>query len=129
MRQFVGPVIRGNGRATAVFGVPTANILVSQQDGPPPGVYAGLSQLDGQEIPSAICVRQLTNDQMLCEVHLLDWGGDLYGKRLAVDLKELVSDCLQLASEEETKKKILADLERVRYVFRHHSTPRSNPAN
>ncbi len=64
------------------LGFPTANFLPEQEVLPPHGVYAMRVHVDGRVWPGAGYV---THDPRLAEVHLLDFAGDLYGKRLRAD--------------------------------------------
>lgn len=78
-------VVRGDQRGRTI-GFPTANLDV--WDGlvlPAHGVYAGWATVDGQRHPAVtnIGVRPTFDGQrMTVEAHLIDFDGDLYGKRL-----------------------------------------------
>lgn len=84
--ELVGTVVRGDQRGRSI-GFPTANLILAESEAPVPprGVYAGLA--DG--LPAAINVGFRptfpgATPGWLIEVHLIDFVGDLYGKRLRV---------------------------------------------
>jgi riboflavin kinase / FMN adenylyltransferase len=83
-----GPVVKGAGRGRAL-GVPTANVEVGERIALPAfGVYAGRVVVEhGEPVPAAINVGvspQFDGDQTRVEAYLLDFDGDLYGRRLSV---------------------------------------------
>ncbi len=87
--SLTGVVVQGDQRGR-LLGFPTANVQVDDQKLLPAfGVYAGHANWDGQSNP---CVVNLgmrpTFDppQLRIEAHLLDFNGDLYGRRMTLDL-------------------------------------------
>ncbi|HSN03091.1 MAG TPA: bifunctional riboflavin kinase/FAD synthetase [Acidimicrobiales bacterium] len=90
-RAFVlrGEVIHGDARGSDL-GFPTANVAaVARQQLPLTGIYAGAARLpDGRWWPAAISVGtrpQFYDDgALLVEVHVVGYGGDLYGASLDV---------------------------------------------
>lgn len=86
-----GHVEKGDQRGRTL-GMPTANVAVERTPTfPAEGVYAGTVTLaDGSRHPAAVSVgRRPTFYEAsfeLCEAHLLDWTGDLYGQRIEVAL-------------------------------------------
>jgi riboflavin kinase / FMN adenylyltransferase len=85
-----GRVVTGDGRGRTL-GFPTANLeLGEEQLVPADGVYAVLASIDGapEWIPAAMSIglRPTFGGQTrTLEVHVLDWSGDLVGRRLAVE--------------------------------------------
>lgn len=86
----LGTVVKGDRRGREL-GFPTANLDLHHELQPPPGVYAGLVRLVGEEIPGLLpAVVNLGSRPTFegagesVEVHLLDWQGDLYGRELEV---------------------------------------------
>ncbi|MEZ5267631.1 MAG: riboflavin kinase [Microthrixaceae bacterium] len=104
-----GPVIEGDRRGRTI-GFPTANVAIGDEMlMPADGIYAGYLQpldadsglADGAELPSAIYLghRPTFYDEgaaTLLEVHVLDFGGDLYGQRVAVRLQHRIRDDIAL---------------------------------
>ena len=90
----VGTVVTGDRRGREL-GFPTANLRFDYEPAMPlQGIYAGRVRPalrgvpDGQPSLIAIGTRPTfhVDGEMLVEVHLLDWDGDLYGARLGVEL-------------------------------------------
>ena len=52
--------------------------------------------------------------EAFCEVHLLDFEGDLYGRQIAIDFEELLRPMMAFDSVEELIATVTADIERVR---------------
>jgi riboflavin kinase/FMN adenylyltransferase len=83
-----GRVVHGHHRG-APLGIPTANIRVRGVVLPPDGVYAVRAIVDGRELPAVTNIGfnpTFGNAARSVETHLLDFSGDLYGQRLAIDL-------------------------------------------
>jgi riboflavin kinase/FMN adenylyltransferase len=80
-----GTVVCGDGRGREL-GFPTANLDVP--DGllvPPDGVYAGWAR-DARAAVSIGTNPHFDGVERRVEAHLLDFGGDLYGERLVVEI-------------------------------------------
>lgn len=85
-----GVVVHGEKRGRAI-GFPTANLeLPSGVELPPDGIYAGIARTDRQAgVYRAAAISVGTNptfdgEYRTVEAYLLDFDGDLYGKRLSV---------------------------------------------
>lgn len=104
-----GPVVQGDQRGR-VIGFPTANVLLDEEALPSFGVYAG--RLDGMPAAISIGVRPTfgNNLQPMLEAHVIGFGGDLYGREVAVTLVERVRDELKFDSVEELITQIRHDL-------------------
>ncbi|MEW6235892.1 MAG: riboflavin biosynthesis protein RibF [Candidatus Omnitrophota bacterium] len=90
--QVAGIVIQGDGRGKSI-GLPTANLDVSEQVIPPGGVYGVRVRLDALEAPPLWGVMNVgfvptfkLNASPRCEVHLLDYDDDLYGRYVIADI-------------------------------------------
>lgn len=82
-------VVAGGDRRGTELGFPTANLAVSPlQQLPAEGVYAGATRLSGSWWPAAISVgtrpQFYDSGELLVEVHVLDFAGDLYDSTLDV---------------------------------------------
>lgn len=94
------------------LGFPTANIVLS---GPmEDGIYAGKTNVEGKEYLGAIFVYSTGK---LFEIHLLDFSGDLYGKFLEVEVGEKLRDSKKFDNEEDLKKQIADDVEKIRSLY------------
>lgn len=83
-----GEVVHGFARGRTI-GFPTANVAAEEELIPAHGVYAVRVELDGTVRPGVcnIGVRPtFDGEKVSVEVHLLDFAGDLYGRRLEVQL-------------------------------------------
>ena len=92
----LGTVVHGDGRGRGL-GFPTANLDLDHELAPPTGVWATLVQvLDDPKWPWLDAVTNIGHrptlhgnptdgDTAVVEVHILDFEGDLYGRRAAVE--------------------------------------------
>lgn len=84
-----GRVVRGDQRGFQL-GFPTANLRVDRWALPPDGVYAVTAVVEGDELPAVanLGLRPTFGGRARAlEVHLLDWSGDLYGRRVEARFK------------------------------------------
>jgi len=108
-----GTVVRGDGRGREL-GFPTANLDVPE--GllvPPDGVYAGWA-LDRRAAVSIGTNPHFDGVERRVEAHLLDFDGDLYGRRLVVQLWIPIREQRRFESLEELVAAIGDDVERTR---------------
>ncbi len=108
-----GLVVAGDRRGRTL-GFPTANLDVpSELVLPRDGVYAG--SVLGRRAAVSIGTNPHYGDvERRVEVFLLDFEGDLYGKRLVVELWERLRDQARFGSEAELVAAIADDVERAR---------------
>jgi riboflavin kinase / FMN adenylyltransferase len=115
--EIEGAVVSGDARGRAL-GFPTANLAVESGIVVPAlGIYAGW----GAGVRAAISIG--TNptyggDELRVEAFLLDFEGDLYGRRLVLELWERLRDEVAFPSESELVAAIAADVERTRAAVR-----------
>jgi riboflavin kinase / FMN adenylyltransferase len=112
-----GVVVEGDRRGK-LLGFPTANLeLDPEQVLPPRGIYVG--EALGRRAAISIGINPHYGGTTLrVEAHLLDFDGDLYGERLAVELWERLRDERAFASEAELIEAIAADVEAARRAVR-----------
>jgi riboflavin kinase/FMN adenylyltransferase len=112
-----GVVVEGDRRGKAL-GFPTANLdVTADQVLPPKGIYAGAAL--GHRAAISIGLNPHYGGTVLrVEAHLLDFDGDLYGQRLAVELWQRLRDERAFASEAELVDAIAADVEATRRAVR-----------
>ena len=108
-----GVVVSGDERG-GTLGFPTANLRVDPELLVPEyGIYAGATA--GHRAAVSIGVNpHYGGTERRVEVYLLDFEGDLYGKRLVVELWERLRDERAFASEAELVEQIAEDVERTR---------------
>jgi riboflavin kinase/FMN adenylyltransferase len=89
-------VVQAGDKRGRELGYPTANIALGDYQRPRYGIYAVRATLaDGSEHPgvASLGVRPTFDPpQELLETHLLDFDGDLYGRRIEVALHAFIRD-------------------------------------
>jgi len=130
-----GRVVRGDQRGRTL-GFPTANVAPETEVLPGHGVYAGRVRLLDEppeggahptEAPAAArgaCFGAVTNvgrrptfkpdDPPLAETHLLDFRGDLYGRRIEVAFESRLRDERRFAGPEALREQIARDVAEAR---------------
>jgi riboflavin kinase / FMN adenylyltransferase len=107
-----GLVTSGAGRGRKL-GFPTANIAPDRPLLVPRGVYRGVVTLDSGPHPAVVNVgvRPTFGETTLAvEAHLLDFTGDLYGLRVALEFRERLRDEMRFASIEDLKAQVARDI-------------------
>ena len=102
--ELSGKVVRGRGFGRDL-GYPTANLNLRFVPvcG---GIFAAVAKIDGRIVPAAVSIGRnptVGGERMTTEAHLLDFDGDLYGRRL------VIRPCLKLREE-----KTFADIDKLR---------------
>ncbi len=115
-----GRVKHGENRGSRI-GFPTANIALDKLFLPRFGVYEVTAQIEGQkESYNAIANLGIKPtfgiNAPLLEVHLFDFSGNLYGKRLCVEFKEFIREEKKFQSLDELKAQIAMDCEKVKLL-------------
>jgi riboflavin kinase/FMN adenylyltransferase len=112
-----GMVVHGEHRG-AGLGFPTANVEVAPGLLVPPlGIYAG-SALGHRAAVSIGTNPHFGGTERRVEAYLLDFDGDLYGRRLVVELWEHLREEAAFGSVEQLVEQIAADVSRTREVRR-----------
>lgn len=119
-----GTVVEGRRRGGAALGFPTANLASENPVLPPNGVYAALvrglgpAALPGGSRPAAVNIGVAPTFEgggaQSLEAHLLDFAGDLYGRRLEVAFVARLRDERRFPSLDALKAQIAADMAAVR---------------
>ncbi len=124
-----GTVVPGQGRGRGI-GFPTANVDTQNELRPAPGVYAVRVQvlpeaepqaaLGGTWLPGAANIGvkpTFGGAEVTIEVHVIDFAGDLYGKRLCVQFLDRLRAEQRFASVPELVGQIRRDVESAREVI------------
>ena len=116
-----GVVEHGDQRGEEL-GFPTANLKLSPtQELPAEGVYAGAVRVEGQWWPAAISLGtrpQFYEDgDLLVEVHVVGYDGDLYGQTLDVIFLERLRAQTTFADLEDLIAQITRDVAKTREIF------------
>jgi riboflavin kinase / FMN adenylyltransferase len=116
-----GQVIRGDGRGKTI-GFPTANIAELANQPPGFGVYAAWCSFDNQRFPAAVNIGQLptigAGRPASVEAHLLQWSGDLYGKKIALTFIQRVRTEIKFPSLNALTEQISKDCAEVAAICR-----------
>ncbi|BEQ15115.1 bifunctional riboflavin kinase/FAD synthetase [Desulfoferula mesophila] len=114
--QVAGRVVAGHGRGGRLLGFPTANLKVSDELLPGPGVYAVLVELaDGRLLKGANNIGNnptFDDGALSVETHLLDFDGDIYGQDIRLHFVERLRGEQRFDSPEALKAQIGLDIER-----------------
>lgn len=122
----VGTVVPGDRRGREL-GFPTANLRLDYVPAMPAlGIYAGRAMPTVAGVPAgqpsliSIGTRPTfhVGGEVLVEVHLLDWDGDLYGERLGVELVARLRDERRFDGVEALVQQMRRDAEMGRAVLR-----------
>jgi riboflavin kinase/FMN adenylyltransferase len=114
-----GTVVTGFGRGIKL-GFPTANINPEKELLPPAGIYAAFVSVEGKRYMAALNIGAkptFADYTFTFEAHLLDFEGDLRGKRLNTEFVEKLRDIVKFDSPEALKKQIAADLGKVKTIL------------
>ena len=111
--EIEGVVVRGDGRG-ARLGFPTANLAVDERLVlPADGIYAGATAGDRAAVSIGVNPHYGARERRV-EAFLLDFDGDLYGRRLIVELWRRLRGERAFASEEALVVQIARDVEETR---------------
>jgi riboflavin kinase/FMN adenylyltransferase len=94
------------------IGFPTANVPFRDESFS--GTYAGKVIVEGKEYIAAVYANQR---RKLLESHLLDFSGDLYGKKMTVTLYEKIAESKGFKSDAEREEFIAWAVKSVREYF------------
>lgn len=113
-----GRVSKGQGRGRTI-GFPTANIDLAGRFLPKKGVYAVKATVDGTTLKGVanLGIRPtFGGTHPFLESHFFDFGGDLYGKRLEVELTAFLREEKKFDSPESLKAQIAQDSQKARQM-------------
>ena len=113
-----GRVVHGRGEGTG-FGIATANLDLSATMvvQPKDGVYGGYAIVDGAPYAAAInmgVAKSFEGASSPLEAHLLDFGGDLYGKSITIVFVEWLRESRVFDDQDELIRTIQGDIAWVR---------------
>ena len=115
--------VREGRRLGRTLGFPTANLAAHNEQFPPNGVYAADAWLDGNvSVPPRrgilnLGVRPTVENEAgerLLELHLFDFGGDLYGREIEVAFRRFLRPERKFAGLDALKAQIARDCEEAR---------------
>jgi riboflavin kinase / FMN adenylyltransferase len=104
------------------LGAPTANLRLPGKLLPPDGVYLARAAIDaGEPVPAILNLGSSPTfgpGERRLEVHLLDFSGDLYGRRVRVFFERLLRQEIRFPSSAALARQIRLDIARARRHFR-----------
>lgn len=109
----IGEVVHGR-HVGSGMGFPTANLQVSSEKALPIGVYGGQTEIDGKYYKAIVNVGQKPTfglDYVNVEAHVLNFDGDLYGKRLKIALTKYLRPVSKFESANELAEQLKRDRE------------------
>ena len=126
MSTLTGKVIAGDGRGRTL-GFPTANLDVEGdvRKTVKKGVYAAMAAWDGAEMehPAVVNVGvrpTFPSGELAIEAHIIDFAGDLYGKKMRIRTVRKLRDERRFPSPDTLVEQLGRDIERAREII--HST-------
>jgi riboflavin kinase / FMN adenylyltransferase len=115
-----GTVIQGRNRGGRLLGFPTANIQLTDELFPKPGVYAVWAEVLGQNRPAVANIGYnptFGNHVLSIEVHVLDFQRDIYGQTIHVHFVQRLRDEKKFSSLEELTAQIHKDIDLGRTIL------------
>lgn len=112
----VGDVVHGHGRGKAL-GFPTINLRTSEQVIPGEGVYAGRASFDSESCLAGISIGHnptFGGDELSVEAFLLDFEGDLYGRRVRLEFDRFLREQRRFVSAAALAEQLHKDIQAVR---------------
>jgi len=120
--SLTGLVAGGFERGHGILGFPTANIQLEQEQAlPEDGVYATLAHVEDKVYQSVTNIGvkpTFGKGERTVEVHILDFTGDLYGRKLTIELVERLRAEVKFAGPEELAAQIKKDIEQAKTVLK-----------
>ena len=106
--------------------VPTINLIPeADQVIPRRGVYVSRTLVDGQARPSVTnvgCNPTVGGEPLRTETHILDGAGDLYGKKVRVELLHFLRPEIRFENTGTLQEQLLRDIENARKYFEESRT-------
>ena len=112
----IGDVVPGDGRGRNL-GFPTANLAAQDQLVPGEGVYAGRAVVGETPYVCAISIGHTPTfggDKQQVEAHLLDFDGEIYGRRIRIEFERLLRPQITFDSPEALSHQLRQDVQAVR---------------
>jgi riboflavin kinase / FMN adenylyltransferase len=118
-----GIVVPGKKRGS-ILGIPTANIKPDKELIPAQGVYAVISHLEKDRYKGVLNIGfnpTFSDTDLSVEVYLLDFSGDIYGRKVDVLFIEKIRDEVKFENPEQLVKQIRKDIDKARTIMKPYS--------
>ena len=114
-----GNIVKGFSFAGDKLGHPTANLVPESEILPPDGVYGAKTFVDGSRYLAAVNIGvapsfDFNQNHHRIEVHLLDYSGNLYGRKLEVTLLKYIRNERFFESADALKQQIIQDIQQIK---------------
>jgi riboflavin kinase/FMN adenylyltransferase len=121
-----GSVVKGRDRGGRLLGFPTANVCMSTQAAPKPGVYAVMVEVDDKQYMGAANLGYnptFENTDLSLEVYILDFSENIYGKPIMVRFIDRLRDEKRFSGLDELIAQIQKDVEITREILTERQAP------
>jgi len=111
--QIRGQVVKGRDRGGKLLGIPTANINLQDELCPKTGIYAVTVEYDNRLYRGVANIGYsptFNDNEFTVEVHILDFGTDIYGEKIRVNFIQRIRDEKKFASLSELTAQINQDI-------------------
>ncbi len=118
--QIRGVVARGRDRGGKLLGFPTANINLQDELCPKTGVYAVTVECMSKKYRGVANIGYsptFDDHQFTVEVHILDFDGDLYGRKIRVNFVQRIRDEIKFSGVDELAVQIRKDVAEARRIL------------
>ncbi len=124
--RFCGKVGHGLGLGGPGFQCPTANLSNPDLSLPQWGIYAARAYLQGHDNPlngiiyigDAPTVRKDSKSQVIVELHLFDFSGNLYDQEIRIEPVKFLRESLKFPDTDTLKAQIHLDIAQAREILR-----------
>jgi len=117
-----GIVIPGRGRGSAL-GIPTANIKPDKELIPTEGVYAVIVHLEDKRFRGVLSIGfnpTFSDNERSIEVYILDFNGNIYGKKLNVLFIDRIRDEVKFDTPIQLVEQIKKDVDQALVILKPH---------
>lgn len=115
-----GQVVHGQNRGGRLLGFPTANLCLTDELFPLPGVYAVFAEYENMVMPAVANIGfnpTFGNDVLSVEVHIPNFSADMYGKQLYVHFVRNLRPEKKFGGLDELKQQIQADIDQAQKIL------------
>jgi riboflavin kinase/FMN adenylyltransferase len=121
--QISGTVTRGAGRGGKLLGIPTANLIPVDELIPKKGVYAVITELNGQKHFGVCNIGHnptFGENAMSIETHILDFSEDILGKEFTIRFIRHLRSERPFKNAQDLSEQIGRDIKEARELFNLH---------
>ena len=131
--EVTGKVVKGKAKGREL-GFPTANLTYSYQISPANGVYACWVRIENESKWRKAAISSGTRPQYngvekILEVHLLNYNGNLYQKRLRVAFVQKIRSELVFETESKLIEQMKLDCSEIKIILENNKIMKNNESN